>query len=88
MVALERGTPATIPITPPNALEVAALSRVAAYLDRAASEAGTQLLGRNTLDGDAALLAALRESLLHSAGLCADLLDLAAQHGEPAAWVR
>ncbi len=81
MVALESPASFPVPIPTPTDAEVAALGRVAAYLDRAASEVGTRLLGRNGLDGDAALLASLRENLLQSAGLCADLLDLAAQRG-------
>ena len=74
----------SFPVLPPSAAEAAALSVAAGYLARAGTRTASLLLGGRVVGGDAALLEALRDSLLGSAALCDGLLDLADQR-KPAA---
>ena len=71
----------SFPVLPPSAAEAAALSVAAGYLARAGTGTASLLLGGRVVGGDAALLEALRDSLLGSAALCDGLLDLTEQRG-------
>lgn len=63
------------PFSPPSAEECVALGLAARYLLRAGTEATTQLLGRNRVDGEAELLASLSDRLFQGAALCDRLAD-------------
>ena len=58
------------PFSSPTSEECAALAVAARYLLRAGTEAATRLLDRSAVDTEAALLAAVSDSLFQGAALC------------------
>jgi hypothetical protein len=75
------------PLARPTPVETDALARTAAYLSRAGTAVASHLLGADTVTGNAALAAALRDQLLAGAALCHGLLE-AGEGRTPIEWPR